>query len=178
MKYIVFDRDGTLIRHIPYLHDPHLVELLPGVKAGLEYLKSMDFKFFLHTNQSGVARKYYKISDVESCNRRMIELLELGEDIFQDVCIASDFPPGKITMRKPSPSFGRALIKKYNIDIVNLYYIGDSVVDIETGKNLNCKSLGVNTGEFDLESMLERRPDLDAKVYSSITELIQSNFKQ
>ena len=49
-------------------------------------------------------------------------------------------------------------------------------MDIETGKNLNCTSLGVNTGELDLESMLESRTDLDTKVYSILTELIQSNF--
>jgi D-glycero-D-manno-heptose 1,7-bisphosphate phosphatase len=176
MKYIVFDRDGTLVKHLPYVSDPRLIELLPGVKESLTYLKSKGFQLFLHTNQSGVARGYFEIADVESCNRRMIELLELGEDVFEDVCIATDFPPGKITMRKPSPSFGLALIKKYNIDIANLYYIGDSLVDIETGKNLNCTSLGVNTGEFDLESILESRTDLDAKVYSNLTELIQSNF--
>ena len=176
MKYIVFDRDGTLIKHIPYLCDPNLVELLAGVKDGLEYLKSKDFKLFLHTNQSGVARKYFEIADVESCNKRMIELLELGKDVFEDVCIATDFPPGKITLRKPSPSFGLALIKKYNIDLGDLFYIGDSIVDIETAKNLNCVFLGVNTGEFDLKLNLESRFEFDAKVYSNLTELIQFNF--
>jgi D-glycero-D-manno-heptose 1,7-bisphosphate phosphatase len=176
MKYIVFDRDGTLIKHVPYLSDPILIELLPGVKESITYLKSKGYRLFLHTNQSGVARGYFEIEDVESCNRRMIELLELGEDVFDDVCIAADFPPKKHTMRKPSPSFGLELIKKYNIDRINLYYIGDSIVDIETGKNLNCTSIGVNTGEFDLKSMLESRTDLDAKVYSNLIDLIQLNF--
>jgi len=111
MKYIVFDRDGTLVKHLPYLSDPLLIELLPGVKESLTYLKSKGFHLFLHTNHSGVARGYFEIEDVESCNRRMIELLELGEDVFEDVCIATDFPPGKISMRKPSPSFGLVLIK-------------------------------------------------------------------
>ena len=176
MKCIVFDRDGTLIKHIPYLSDPGLIELLPGVKESLTYLKSKGYLLFLHTNQSGVARGYFEITDVESCNRRMIELLELGEDVFEDVCIAADFPPKEYSMRKPSPSFGLELINKYSIDKENLYYIGDSLVDIETGKNLNCTSLGVNTGEFDLESMLKSRNDLDAKVYSNLIDLIQLNF--
>jgi len=111
MKYIVFDRDGTLVKHLPYLSDPRLIELLPSVKVSLTYLKSKGFHLFLHTNHSGVARGYFEIEDVESCNRRMIELLELGEDVFEDVCIATDFPPEKISMRKPSPSFGLVLIK-------------------------------------------------------------------
>ena len=78
--------------------------------------------------------------------------------------------------RKPNPGNILNAAEKYNIDLANLYYIGDSIVDIETGKNLNCTSLGVNTGELDLESMLESRTDLDTKVYSNLTELIQSNF--
>ena len=35
-KYIVFDRDGTLIKHIPYLFEPNKVELLPTVKESLK----------------------------------------------------------------------------------------------------------------------------------------------
>ena len=45
-KYIVFDRDGTLIKHIPYLFEPNKVELLPTVKESLKLLKSNRFKFF------------------------------------------------------------------------------------------------------------------------------------
>jgi D-glycero-D-manno-heptose 1,7-bisphosphate phosphatase len=176
MKFIVFDRDGTLIKHIHYLSDPSLVELLPGVKDGLKYLKARDFKLFLHTNQSGVGREYFDMADVELCNKRMIELLELGMDVFDDVCIATDFPPKNDTMRKPSPNFGLELIRKYNIDLANLYYVGDSLVDIETGHNLKCTSLGVNTGQVDLELMLKNRSDLNARIYSNLVELIQSNF--
>ena len=36
-KYIVFDRDGTLIKHIPYLFEPNKVELLPTVKESLKF---------------------------------------------------------------------------------------------------------------------------------------------
>lgn len=175
-KYIVFDRDGTLVKHIPYLCDPAAIELLPGVKEGLSYLKKKGYILFLHTNQSGVARGFFDVSAVEFCNRRLVELLGLGEHIFTEVCIATDFPPGPVSFRKPSPSFGLSLIEKYKINLVDLYYIGDSIVDIETGKNLKCTSLGVNTGEFNLESALDSRNDLNAKVYSNITELIESNF--
>jgi histidinol phosphatase-like enzyme len=46
MKYIVFDRDGTFVKHLPYLSDPRLIELLPGVKESLTYLKARAFIFF------------------------------------------------------------------------------------------------------------------------------------
>ena len=38
-KAIFFDRDGTIIKHIHYLSNPNEVELIPGVKKILSFLK-------------------------------------------------------------------------------------------------------------------------------------------
>ena len=48
---VFFDRDGTLIRDTGYLHDPALVELLPGVKDTLHELRAHGFLLFLFTNR-------------------------------------------------------------------------------------------------------------------------------
>jgi phosphoglycolate phosphatase-like HAD superfamily hydrolase len=106
----------------------------------------------------------------------MIDLIGLGADVFDEICIATDFPPGPVSFRKPSPSFGLSLIGKYGIDLADLIYVGDSIVDIETAHNLRCTAFGVNTGELDLQLMLQGRDDLQATVYPNITELIESNF--
>mgnify|MGYP006184261397 CR=1 FL=1 len=37
-KCIVFDRDGTLIKYVPYLKDPKQVELLPFVKEVINWM--------------------------------------------------------------------------------------------------------------------------------------------
>ena len=92
-KYIVFDRDGTLIKHIPYLFEPNKVELLPTVKESLKLLKSNGFNFLLHTNQSGISRNFFKIEDVISCNNKLIELLGMGKKLFVEICIAEYYPP-------------------------------------------------------------------------------------
>lgn len=175
-KHIVFDRDGTLVKHIPYLCEPSRVELLPGVKDGLNYLKQNGHNLYLHTNQSGVARGYFDLKAVELCNQRLTELIGLGPNVFDKICIATDFPPGPVSFRKPSPIFGLSLIREYQIDLAELFYVGDSVVDIETAHNLRCTGLGVNTGELDLRILLEGRDDLQAMVYPNIIELIESNF--
>ena len=86
-KYIVFDRDGTLIKHVHYLHNPGKVELLPTVPESILLLRENGHKLFLHTNQSGVGRGMFSIKDVELCNNRMIDLLGFGKDIFESICI-------------------------------------------------------------------------------------------
>ena len=59
-KYIVFDRDGTLIKHIPYLSSPSQVELFGDTIKSINLLVENRVKLFLHTNQSGISRKYFK----------------------------------------------------------------------------------------------------------------------
>ena len=101
----------------------------------------------------------------------MIELIGMGKDIFEEICIAPDFPANKITYRKPSIKFGLEILNKYKISNSDLYYIGDAISDIETANNLQCNSFGVRTGEFDLKQKLVERSDLKAIVIDSLKEL-------
>ena len=151
VKHIVFDRDGTLIEHKPYLCNPKEVKLLPYVAKGLAKLKEQGHKLYLHTNQSGVARGYFDYEDAVTCNNEMLRLINLGNELFERICIAADYPPKKDSYRKPSPKFGEELIRLFKINRKDMVYVGDSSSDIETAINLKCNGIGLNTGEFDLE---------------------------
>ena len=169
-KAIVFDRDGTLINYIPYLHQPKDVKLIDGVSEVLKLLKSKGFKLFLHTNQSGVGRGYYSLEDVEKCNNEMLRLINLGNDLFEKICIAEDFPPLKDTYRKPSPKFGNEILNEYQIDRSNLVYIGDNISDLETAKNIGCRGFGVNYGTPDLLTKIKARDDIDYPILNNLLE--------
>ena len=176
LKYVVFDRDGTLIKHIPYLCNPSQVELFGDTIKSINLLKKNRVKLFLHTNQSGVSRKYFKIEDAISCNNKLVELLGMGENIFEEICIAEDYPPRKDTYRKPSPKFGLEIIDKYKIDKNNLFYVGDSTSDLETALNIGCKCFGVNTGLVDLKSSNENkiRFDISENLYEVVNKILEN----
>ena len=143
MRYIIFDRDGTLIKHKKYLHKPEDIELVPGSRdIVLSFLKK-GYLLFLHTNQSGVSRGYFKIEDVKKCNEQMIRLLDINSKIFEDICIACDYPPGLDSYRKPSTKYGLEIMKKYGIESNQLIYIGDNTSDLETAYKLNCRGYGI-----------------------------------
>mgnify|MGYP006080586237 FL=1 len=175
-KYIVFDRDGTLIKHIPYLFEANKVELLPTVKKSLELLKSNGFIFFLHTNQSGISRKYFNKSDVDKCNNKLLSLIGMGSNLFEEICIAEDYPANKITYRKPSPKFGIEIMEKYKINKENLFYVGDSLSDLETAQNIGCKCFGVNTGLIDLniQNQQNLKFDISKSLYEVAIKIINS----
>ena len=172
VKHIVFDRDGTLIEHKPYLCNPKDVKLLPYVAEGLTKLKAQGYKLYLHTNQSGVARGYFDFEDAVNCNNEMLKLINLGDDLFERICIATDYPPKKNSYRKPSPKFGLELMRQFNISPKKLFYIGDSSSDLETAINLKCYGVGINTGEFDLNGESEYWETLSIPIVKNFLELI------
>lgn len=168
MNYVVLDRDGTLIRHIPYLGDPDQVQLLPTVVDGLANLVKSGRKLFLHTNQSGIGRGCFSLSDAIACNDEMLRQICLGKELFEDVCICPELPDQDVSYRKPSPKYGLEIIEKYTTYTSNICYIGDNVTDLLTANNIGCMGIGVNTGVHDLRQLLreynleERFPVFDS----------------
>jgi D-glycero-D-manno-heptose 1,7-bisphosphate phosphatase len=151
---LVLDRDGTLIEHIPYLSDPSLVALLPGVQAGLQLAVAAGARLFLHTNQSGVGRGLFQMADVESCNRRMIELLGFGPNVFERICVAPESPESPSPYRKPSPQFALEIMSEFSLKPCEIFYIGDRATDLQTALAAQTKAIGVSTGLIDLEAEL------------------------
>ena len=175
-KYIVFDRDGTLIKHIPYLSNPSQVKLFGDTIKSINLLRENGVKLFLHTNQSGVSRNFFKIEDAISCNNKLIELLGMGENIFEKICIAEDYPAKEDSYRKPSPKFGLEIIEKYKINKQDLFYVGDSTSDLETALNIGCKCFGVNTGLVDLKPPNENkiRFDISENLYELVNKILKN----
>lgn len=169
VRCVFIDRDGTLIRHIPYLCDPDQVELLPTVDVGLAELASFGCKLFLHTNQSGIGRGYFSLAQAEACNQRMLELLALGARVFEDICLSPEAPNQESLYRKPSPRYGLEVMARYATDRGSLCYIGDNVTDLLTARNIGCAGVGVSTGVADLCGAV-REHDLDFPVFDSFLE--------
>lgn len=145
-KALFLDRDGTLIKDIPYLDDPRLVELLPGVPTALGLAQEGGFLLFLFTNQSGIGRGYYTIEAAQACNEALVEALELGPSIFTQICIAPERPEAPPLYRKPSPKFILEMIATYGLDPQQSFMIGDRLSDVEAGLNAGIHPIRVETG--------------------------------
>ncbi len=164
VKALILDRDGTLIAHVPYLSDPAQVTLLPGVREGLHAAAKAGIKLFLHSNQSGVGRGYFTLENVEACNRRLIELIDLGAAPFARICIAPERPDEPSKYRKPSPLFAREIAVEFGIALDELCYVGDRGSDLEAAERAGTQGVGVSTG---LENLHEEIAAADlARTYS------------
>ena len=72
-KAFFLDRDGTIIVDKNYLAKPEDIELLDGVAEAIRMMNENNYKVIVVSNQSGVARGYFKIEDVHKVNiRKMV----------------------------------------------------------------------------------------------------------
>ena len=148
-KALFLDRDGTLIVDKHYLGDPAGVELLPGVREALARARSLGYRLYLFTNQSGIGRGYHTLDDALRCNQRMEQLLGLGPGpLFGGVCIAPETSEQPQRYRKPSPRFILETIARDNLDPARCWMVGDREADISAALNANIHPVALCTGEL------------------------------
>ena len=61
---VFFDRDGTLIEHVHYLHEPDKVKFFADGLAPLRRLQDAGYRIVMVTNQGGVGLGYFTKEDV------------------------------------------------------------------------------------------------------------------
>lgn len=173
VQAVFLDRDGTLIENRHYLRSPEGVALLPGVREALSRARDMGAKLFLFTNQSGVGRGYFTLADVEAQNRRMIELLGLGEDVFAGICIAPERPDEPPVYRKPSPRFIREMVATHALSMETAWMVGDAPSDWEAGVNAGINAAAIVPDPAE-EIARERRLELGVEAYASLLEWMEA----
>src|SRR5256714_9813402 len=118
---VLFDRDGTLVRDVPYNGDPAAVVVMPGAREGLDGLRAGGVGLGGVTNQSGIARGLVTRAQVDAVNARVAELLG-PFDVWQ-VC-PHDEEAG-CTCRKPAPGMVHAAARALGTDATRCVVVGD-----------------------------------------------------
>src|SRR5690348_10242602 len=68
---VLFDRDGTLVRDIPYNGDPDRVEPMPGAADAVTRLRAFGYRLGVVSNQSGIGRGLLDAAAVARVNARI-----------------------------------------------------------------------------------------------------------
>jgi len=169
LQALFLDRDGTLIEKRHYLSDPEDVVLIPGTREALRRARDSGVHLFLFSNQSGVGRGYFTMADVNRVNYRMLELLDLGDDLFSGVCIATERPDEPSRYRKPSPRFIEEMLEERGIATDAAWMLGDTPADWEAGLNAGVRVAAIAAGPT-ADAVRDRRLELGIAAYPSVQE--------
>ena len=166
MRRAVFlDRDGVINRAIVCDGKPYppatfeQLEVLPGVSEAIGKLHAANFLLIVVTNQPDVARGTAKKDVVEKMNDFLSSQLPID-----DVMTCYHDSGDGCSCRKPLPGLLLNAAKKYNIDLLSSFMIGDRWRDIEAGAAAGCKTFFINY------SYKEQRPDSPDFIVASLLE--------
>ncbi len=149
MRRAVFcDRDGVVNCDFGYVGKIADFKLIAGVAEGLERLKSLGYLLVLVTNQSGIARGYYRESDFLEVTGYMQELLSAYNARFDAVYYCPHLPDAAIakyrsrcSCRKPEPGMFLKAKKDLDIDMKNSCMVGDKASDLQAACRAGVGSL-------------------------------------
>lgn len=156
-RFILLDRDGTIIVEKEYLSKPEQVELLPNAAAGLKKMQKMDFGLIVITNQSGVGRDYFSAEIVDEVHKHIEAEFQKQGVHFENFLYCPHTPEDDCECRKPKTKLVDDAARILNFDPSECIVIGDKPCDIDLAQNLKATSILVRTGygkEYEIEGDL------------------------
>lgn len=182
-KAIFLDKDGTLIKDIPYNTDPALISLMPNAAKGIAALQSGGYLPIVVSNQSGVALGYFTEADLIGVSEKIRTLLETEGVKIHGWYYCPHAAEGKIqpyvhlcNCRKPLPGLLLSAARHFMISLAESWMIGDILDDIEAGKRAGCRTILLDIGNETEWRLNEwRQPDYVAQDLAEAAAIILSS---
>lgn len=145
-RFVLLDRDGTIIAERHYLSDPDEVELIPGAAEALKELQEVGLGLLVVTNQSAMARGFFGKAQLDLIHQRLSALLGAYGVHLDGIYVCPHAPEDDCSCRKPRPGLVEQAIKDLNFDPKLCFVVGDKACDIELGRRVGATTFLVSTG--------------------------------
>ena len=180
---IFLDRDGTINQYRGLVWKDEDFELEENACDAIKQINQSGKLAIVITNQPAVARGLCQIKDIETVHKKMSTLLGKEGAYLDDVYFCPHHPDKgypeenpvyKIPCecRKPKTGLIQKAIEQYHIDLSSSWMVGDTTVDIQTGKNAGLHTALVLTGEAGNDKKYDVTPDLVCKDLWEAVEMI------
>ena len=177
-RAVLLDRDGVIneIVQFPDLGildsplNPSQFKLMPKAGEAISGFNSLGLKVIVVSNQPAIAKGKTTIEQFNAIRSKMAsELKELNAHIDGEY-YCFHHPQATIpefrkecNCRKPKPGLILEAAKDFGLDLSKTFMIGDSISDVEAGKNAGCRTFLIGTFKCDLCKYMQEReavPDL------------------
>ncbi|MGH3719949.1 MAG: HAD-IIIA family hydrolase [Pseudonocardiaceae bacterium] len=165
---VLFDRDGTLVRDVPYNTDPAAVAPVSGAREALDRLRDAGIPVGVVTNQSGVARGLISSEQLERVNTRVSELL--GPFDAWSICRHGE--NDGCGCRKPAPGLVTDAAAQLGVPVHRCVVIGDTGADVTAAAAAGARGILVPTDRTlgqEIQAAPEVAVDLAAAVELALT---------
>ena len=144
IKAVFLDRDGTININKPeYTHKKEDFKLFPETVPALKKLSKTDYKIIIVTNQSGIARGYFKEVEVKKLHKWMASDFKKRGIRIDKVYYCPHGPDDNCFCRKPKPGMLLKANKDFGLNLSKSWFIGDGKVDVIAGREANVKTIKI-----------------------------------
>jgi D,D-heptose 1,7-bisphosphate phosphatase len=157
-KAIFLDRDGTVNEYVGLLFRPDQLRVPDEVYSALAAINDSGFLAIVVSNQPVVARNLCTIDQLDHIHRTLETMLgERGvylDDLLYcphhpDRGYPEENPDYKMSCacRKPGTALVDQAVETYHIDRAASYFVGDTTIDAQTGRNAGLRTVVLRTGQ-------------------------------
>ena len=145
-KALFLDRDGVVNIDYGHVYQIKKFHLIENIYTLVKEANNKKYKVIIITNQAGIGKQLYSNNDFQKLTSYM-KTLFLKENCHIDAVYNCPYNPkegvGKYLMdsfeRKPNPGMLLKAINKWNININDSFFIGDSISDFNAAKKIRIK---------------------------------------
>lgn len=159
-RFVVLDRDGTIIVEKNYLADPDQIQLIPGAAQGLRALQKLGWGLVIATNQSAVGRGFFSEERLKEIHQRLLQILAAEAVTIDAIYFCPHTPDDRCLCRKPAAGMIEQAARELSFDLTQTMVIGDKASDIEMGRRVGARTFLVRTG-YGAEVAAENRIRVD-----------------
>jgi histidinol-phosphate phosphatase family protein len=147
-RVLFVDKDGTLIEDLPYNVDPARVRFAPGAREAIRRLGGAGVELAIVTNQSGVARGYFGLEDLERLRGHLAAEIEGLGGRLAGLYVCPHRPEGVVAAyardcdcRKPLPGLLLRAADELGVDLSSSWFVGDTWMDVAAGAAAGCRTV-------------------------------------
>jgi D-glycero-D-manno-heptose 1,7-bisphosphate phosphatase len=161
---LFLDRDGVINheKHEDYIHTWEEFKFYDGAKVAIQIFTQKFNRIVVVTNQRGVGKGLTKMEDIKIIHQNMVKDIEAVGGKIDAVYFCPDLESPN---RKPNPGMGLQAAKDFtDIDLSKAIMVGNTLSDMEFGRNLGIKTVFLTTTRPEVDTSDKR---IDA-VYPSL----------
>lgn len=195
-KAVFLDRDGVINRLV-YRSETGNTELptsvseftiLPKVAEAIRELNQLGLFVFVVSNQPGVAKGFLSRRELRDMDEKLkTHLAEAGVSI-NAIYHCLHHPQATVKnlrkqckCRKPGVGSLKAAAKRFGVSVRDSYMVGDSVVDLATGRRAGCTTVFIGRWKCELCQLKQNAchpPDLVANDLWSAVQIIREHLSK
>ncbi len=144
---VILDRDGVINHDSPnYIKTPKEWIAIEGSAQAIAKLNRAGYLVVIATNQAGISRGLFTFEDLHAIHSKMLNTLAQYGGMIDAIFFCPHKPEDHCSCRKPNSGMLDEIKNRFNSDLKNVKFIGDSYSDLIAAQKAGATPWLVLTG--------------------------------